>query len=50
LAAAILRLLIDHDLAQKLSAEALGMVSTNFTLGKMIGQVSDLYLRLSNDR
>jgi glycosyltransferase involved in cell wall biosynthesis len=50
LAAAILRLLSDHELAHKLSAEALGMVSENFAMEKMTRQVSDLYLRLLNGR
>src|ERR1035437_2627843 len=50
LAAATLRLLSDHELAHKLSAEALGMVSENFAMEKMTRQVSDLYLRLLNDR
>jgi glycosyltransferase involved in cell wall biosynthesis len=50
LAAAILRLLTDCELAQRVSANAIRVVSDSFGIEKMASQVSDLYQRLLKDR
>jgi glycosyltransferase involved in cell wall biosynthesis len=50
LAAAILRLLTDCELAQRVSANAIRVVSDSFGREKMASQVSDLYQRLLKDR